>query len=367
MFSPRTRKAGPNIKLAITECERAFKRNELALAKLHISSVPDPAAIRVIYQPDWDKHCLNPRLVTLLHLAAENGWVNICRDLIQVHKCLPDITDDQGLYTPLHFAIGGSQKMVVEFLLEEQHCDPHCLKFIITPLQLACTIDHTSIVDYLLTVWNCNPNAVDDTFNTPLHYAVTMGHLEVVLSLLATGEIKKLYCNNDGDTVLHIAARMGYCKVLICILSHIEVNMKQCRNNIGDTPLHEAARNGYSEIVRHILLADEDHEDDLSITTNSLGNTPLHEASRFNHTDISQLLLSRKVEQSLLKNCEGDTPLHIACRKGNISTVDLLLINGFDLYAANNVGETPLDIGKPIVCRNQQLRIKRGRGCSYSN
>lgn len=274
--------------MSIAKCERAFKRKDLALARLHMSAIPDPSRARIIYQPNWDTHCLNPRHVTFLHLAAENGWNSICRELIRVHRCRPDITDDQGFYTPLHYAIGGNQINTLQFFIAEQYCDLqrldlHCS---ITPLQLACSIGNVEITDYLLTECNCNPNRVDTSFNTPLHHAVLNGHLDTVLSLFATGKIKQLHCNDNGDTVLHLAARMGHYQIFVCTLSHVEVSMNNCRNNIGDTPLHEAARNGYSSIVSYIMQTVE-----CDITSrNSLRQTPIDEAQKHKHTDIVRML-----------------------------------------------------------------------------
>ena len=333
--------------VAIKECEKAFKRQDLALAEKQLSLVQDPASIRILYQPEWDRHCLNPRHFTLLHLAAGNGWTTICKVLVKVFNCRPNATDDMGFYTPLHFAIGGKHREVVEYLLEEENCDPHCLRFTVTPLQLACTIGNALIVDYLLSVWKSNPNVIDDFCNTPLHHAVSKGHLEVVLSLFATGEIRSMHCNKDGDTSLHLAARLGHYQIFVCILSHVEVCMTQCRNNIGDTPLHEAARNGHTKIIKYILQTEG--VEDVHVT-NALGNTPLHEASLHNHTDIIKLLLYQTADKCLLlHNTQGNTPLHLACKKGNLSTAHLLIIKGFNIHAKNHDNQSPLDVAMPIA------------------
>ena len=41
---------------------------------------------------------------------------------------------------------------------------------------------------------------------------------------------------------------------------------------------------------------------------------------------------------------EGDTPLHYAAKHGRIETSRLLLTEGADANARNNIGETALDI-----------------------
>ena len=330
----------------LKECEKAFKRQDLALAEKTLPLLQDPSSVKILYQPDWDRHCLNPRHFSFLHLAAGNGWIGICKELIRKFKSRANVTDDLGFYTPLHFAVGGKHRPVIQYLLEEEKCDPHCLQFIVTPLQLACTLGSASIVDYFLSVWKCNPNSFDDFLNTPLHHAVSRGHLEVVLSLFATGEIKSLHCNRDGDTPLHIAARLGHYHIFVCILSHVEVNLTRCRNNIGDTPLHEAARNGHTGVIKYIMQAGD--IDDIHVI-NSMGNTPLHEASSRNHSNIVKLLLHEDDKYLLLHNSEGNTPLHLACKKGHLSTAQLLMNKGFDIHAKNNDNQSPIDIAKPIA------------------
>ena len=370
MFSPKFRKtsksnlASPqkNAKtgqeLMIQECIKVFKRKELSSVKQSLTLVHNPSAIKVTYKPEWDDYFVNPRHVTLLHLAAENGWCKICDDLIRLYNFDPEVTDDQGVYTPLHYAIGGKTLDVVYLLLEKHKCDPHCLKSPVSPMHLACKIGKMSIVDHLLTVRNCNPNLYDHLHNTPLHYAVSRGHLEVVLIILANNKVRKLLCNVDGDTPLHLASRLGFYSIVVSILNHINVELSLCINNVGDTPLHESARNGYTKIVRHLLSASGTSP--VVNVCNTIHNTPLHEASKFGHSDVIQTLLNANGINPSIKNCSGDTPLHMACRNGHLNAVQTLLCNKLVYpFPLNNARCTPFNVSKPTIKKKVEELIRQ--------
>lgn len=219
--------------IVIEECIKVFKRKNIESVKQYLSLVPNPTAIKVTYQPEWDEYFVNPRHVTLLHLAAEHGWINICRELIKLYKFHPDVTDDQQVYTPLHYAIGGKRFSTVRVLLEEFNCDPHCSKSPVSPLVLASKMGNVEIIDYLLNEWECDPNGVDHLYNTPLHYAASKGRLEAVLNLMSTGKITRPACNVYGDTPLHLAARHGFEEIFVSLLSHMETRLSSCVNCVG--------------------------------------------------------------------------------------------------------------------------------------
>lgn len=336
--------------ISISECEKVFKRKEHILARKYLTRIPNPADIRIMYRPDWDTHFVNPRQITFLHLAAEHGWKDVCGDLIRLYKCQPDCTDDQQVYTPLHYAIGGQQKEVVKLLIEVYHCNPK-FESAVSPLQLASSVGDIGIIDYLLSECHCDPNSYDHIYNTPLHHAVFRGQLEVVLSLLASNKIHSLQYNIYGDTPLHWACRYGYYEIVVALMSHIDVEPTLCRNNIGDTPLHDATRNGYFDIVKKILQIEH-----LRINSpNTLGNTALHEACSQGHTDIINLILTYRKVDPTCKNTVGNTPLHLACSRGHLSTVSLLLNSGYvNPRSYNYAKKTPLDVAKPVI----QTKVK---------
>ena len=53
---------------------------------------------------------------TLLHHAAECGWADVCRTLVEEYQCKADAMNDCGR-SVLHIACGQSQPSVVKYLL----------------------------------------------------------------------------------------------------------------------------------------------------------------------------------------------------------------------------------------------------------
>ncbi|MDR1590710.1 MAG: ankyrin repeat domain-containing protein, partial [Puniceicoccales bacterium] len=67
----------------------------------------------------------------------------------------------------------------------------------------------------------------------------------------------------------------------------------------------------------------------------------LHEAARYGTVDILRLLLTYEPNLDL-KDDEGYSSLHLAMQCGSTKKIELLLDNGADPNAKNNVGHTPL-------------------------
>lgn len=163
-----------------------------------------------------------------------------------------------------------------------------------------------------------------------------------------------------------------------------------------DPPLHQAAYLGNLEVVRKLL--DEGVSPNLG---NHFGDTALHSALRGAHYDVAGFLLSRGADvnqpdrlgtrgaetfsrsrgyvqiQWLLDHgldrsfrfFNGENELFRAAQVDDVKMVDILLDGGFDPWAKNEVGKTPLDVaqerGHSEVARrlrqSMRDRIDRGR------
>lgn len=110
--------------------------------------------------------------VTMLHLAAIYGWMNVVSMLVTRYKCGPNQKDSDGR-TSLHYAAIGGQLEVTNYLMNERHCDPMI---------------------------------VDDNHWTPLHYACNHGHVSVVQSILSSsGDSLANMGDVDGNTPVYYA------------------------------------------------------------------------------------------------------------------------------------------------------------------
>ena len=104
-----------------TNCvEEAFKEGNKQDAERLLLQIKEPADITTTTSSISD--VWNASQVSLLHLAAQNGWMDIIIDLITKYKCDTNCKDSNER-TPLHYAVSNDQLEVVRYLINEQHCD----------------------------------------------------------------------------------------------------------------------------------------------------------------------------------------------------------------------------------------------------
>ncbi len=119
--------------------------------------VKDPAGIR-------DSN--NNR--TLLHFAADNGWTDVCRLLVEQYQVDPHYRDTVG-WTALHCASLRGWTDVCRLLVEQYLVDPHCRDSGgWTALYWAGIHNHLDVVQYLVSSVCCDPLTEDNRGYTPL-------------------------------------------------------------------------------------------------------------------------------------------------------------------------------------------------------
>ena len=116
-------------------------------------------------------HFWNTKQVSLLHLAAHHGWMDIVIELITKYKCDADCKDSRGR-TPLHHAaIDNLHLEVVRYFINEQHCDPMTRDNDgETTLHLACIYGHFDITKYLISEAHLNPSYENQNGDTPPYH-----------------------------------------------------------------------------------------------------------------------------------------------------------------------------------------------------
>ena len=335
----------------------------------------------------------------LLHLAAQQGWMDIVIELITKYKCDTNCKDSHGR-TPLHYAVIKDHLEVVRYFINEQHCDPMTRDNDgNTPLHLACRYGNAFTVKYLLstgrvdpqaenkgckipmytdkqyherelpllhlaaqhgwmdiiidliTEYKCDTNCQNSYRCTPLHYAVTNNHIKVVRYFINEQHCDPMTRDNFGDTVLHYACDDGHIDIVQYLLSTGKVD-PLARNNNGETPvfkqdkirlplLHLAAHHGWMDIIIDLITkykCDTNCKD-------SHGHTPLHYAAINNHLEVVRYFINEQHCDPMARDNDGNTLLHIACNHGHVHIVQYLLSTGkVDLLAENKNAETPVDI-----------------------
>ena len=189
------------------ECAEAFKDGNKKAAERLLPQITKPADIRTTTE-----HVSNVRWyareVSLLHLAADNGWMDIIIELITKYKCDTNCKDSHR-HTPLHYAASNNHLEVVRYFINEQHCDPM---------------------------------TKDNDGNTPLHYACIYNYPQIAQFLRSTGKVDPLAKNNEGkspiDSVSELSKRYDLLKLF--------QSFSQCER---DFPVHTYTKlilTGYS-------------------------------------------------------------------------------------------------------------------------
>ena len=89
---------------------------------------------------------------TILHWAARYGLLDIVQVLINEYQCDPHCVNDIGT-TPLHGAAFNGQLNIIKYLITECHCNPLSQdKFGDTPLDYANPNRHQDVIQYLESV-----------------------------------------------------------------------------------------------------------------------------------------------------------------------------------------------------------------------
>lgn len=129
----------------------------------------------------------NPRLrgnVTLLHLAASGGNIEICQFLINNIQGIVDMSKTNG-ETPLHEASSKGQIEVCKLLVDKMGIDKNPKDNQgRTPLHLAALKGHLEVCKFLLEHVEGEKNPPDFQGNTPFHLAASKGRMDTSLLFL---------------------------------------------------------------------------------------------------------------------------------------------------------------------------------------
>ena len=239
----------------------------------------------------------NARL-SLLHLAANNGWMHTIIDLITKYKCDTNCKDSHGLF-PLHYAVINNHLEVVKYFINEQHCDPMTRDNDgNTPLHYAAINNHLELVRYFINEQHCDPMTRDNDGNTPLHYAAINNHFEVVMYFINEQNCDPRAKYYDGWTLLHYTCRCGHLNTTKYLISEANCN-PSCENSNGDTPLHLACCYSHTDVVKYLLSTGSVDP----LAKNKNGKTPIYIASKHHNYDLLKLF------ESFIE-CERDFPVH---------------------------------------------------------
>nr|XP_043069255.1 ankyrin-3 isoform X2 [Drosophila bipectinata]XP_043069256.1 ankyrin-3 isoform X2 [Drosophila bipectinata] len=273
-----------------------------------------------------DINCCNANGLNALHLAAKDGYVDICCELLAKGINVDNATKKGN--TALHIAsLAGQLEVIEQLILNNANVNVQSSNGF-TPLYMAAQENHEVCCRMLLAHGANSSLATEDGF-TPLAVAMQQGHEKVVTVLLendARGKVRL--------PALHIAAKKNDVNAATLLLKND--HNADIVSKSGFTPLHIAAHYGNVDIAKLLL--------DWNANVNFVAKhniTPLHVASKWGKSEICSLLLSRGACIHAATR-DGLTPLHCASRSGHMHVIRLLLQNNAPILTKTRNGLTAL-------------------------
>ena len=294
--------------------------------------------------------CEPSKNVTILHLAAYHGWLDFIENFKD--KSGFNCRDVSNGLVPLHYAAAGNSLSVIEYLINEQDCDPattdNCGAL---PLHIACLNGQLDVVKYFITVRKCYPTSRGQHGWTPLHYASQQGHMNIIQYFINELGCDSTTTNNYGHLPLHIASLNGHFNTVKYYIREQKCDPNS-QTNYGSTPLYCASENGHMDIIQYLIT---ELGCDPTIS-NSSGSLPLHIASLNGHLNTVKYFISEQKCDPNSQTNYGSTPLYCASQNGHMDIVQYLITElGCDPTISDNYGKLPLH----IACRNGHLNIAK--------
>ena len=271
-----------------------------------------------------------------LHIAARNGHLNLCKNLINKHKFDLGMTDNDG-WTALHCsAQSGNYELVIYFankgtdIYLKTHDGTNCL-------HIAALEGNLNLCNLLINKYKFDINVAQKLGWTALHCSAQSGNYEL-FTYFADKETDIYLKTNDGTNCLHIAARNGHLNLCKNLINKHKFDLGMTDND-GWTALHCSAQSGNYELV--IYFANKGT--DIYLKTND-GTNCLHIAALEGNLNLCNLLINKYKFDVNVAQKRGWTALHCSAQSGNYELFTYFADKETDIYLKRNDGTNCLHI-----------------------
>ena len=220
---------------------------------------------KCIFEKVDDKDPKGYEGISVLHLAVQEGCLNICKFILENVNEDKNLLDDGG-FTPLYRAAQRGHVEVCKLLLSHLEGKDLGNNEGRSPLHTAALNGHIEVCKVVMdVVTDKNPRSICNVGDTPLHCAAEGGHLDIC-ELFVKYASDKNPNRNDGKTPLHIAAKFGHLEV--CKLLLEKTSEKNPRDDFGNTPISLAKKKNHFEIASFIskYLANQNFQANQNLT-----------------------------------------------------------------------------------------------------
>ena len=259
-----------------------------------------------------------------LHIAAQKGYLNFCKALINEFNFDVNIFDNEG-WTSIHYsALNGSYELLKFFL--DQGCDI----FLKTEtgkncLHIAACNGHLNLCKMLISKHNFDIYMTDKNGWTSLHYSAQNDSYELVNFFVDQGS--NIFLKTErGMNCLHIAALEGHLKLCKLLINKHNFDIHMTDKD-GWTSLHYSAQNGSSELVNFFV----DQGSDIFLKTEG-GINCLHIAALTGNLNLCNILINEYKFDMHVTDQKGFTALHFSAHAGSYELVKYFVDKGTDIF-----------------------------------
>ena len=239
--------------------------------------------VRLLVKAKADASQANGYGETALHIASENGNLEVVKTLVDCNATLSAITR-------------GERK---------------------TALHLAAQKGHLDTLEVLIRS-GAKINAKADGGATPLHLSIKKANVKVITTLInAMADVNAVY--DDGSTALHRACETRRSEVVQALIA-AGANMELDAG--GETPLHFAVKSGNIDIVLSLVQAGAN-----TAARTYGGHTALQLAERIGWAECQRILANPSIASELARPHDESEVILLRSRLGLFLSFLLLLVS----------------------------------------